>query len=128
MFNEQLTNIANQLVKNCREGREIAGLDELYDPACVSLEAAAMPGDPREFHGLDAIKEKHAKWNEMMEMHDGSIEGPFFHGDDQFGVIFSIDATHRPSNQRMQMKEFGMYTVANGKIIREQFFNEPFAG
>ena len=126
MFNEQLTKTANQLVQNCKEGREIDGLDEVYDPACVSLEAAAMPGDPREFKGLEAIKKKHEQWGQMMDVHEVKIEGPFFHGEDKFGVIFDIDVTQRDSGQRMQMKEFGVYTVANGKIVREEFYNQPF--
>lgn len=126
MFNENLMKIAETLVQNCKEGREFAGLDELYAEGCVSCEAASMPGEPRQFNGVEAIKKKHEQWGQMMEVHGATVEGPFYHGDDKFGVIFDIDATQRDSGQRMQMKEFGIYTVADGKIVREEFFNQPF--
>jgi ketosteroid isomerase-like protein len=30
--------------------------------------------------------------------------------------------TNKPSGNRMQMDEAGLYTVSNGKIVREEFF------
>ena len=42
-----LEEIARQLVKNCREGREGEGLSELYDPHCESVEATEPPEGSR---------------------------------------------------------------------------------
>ncbi len=118
-----LKSIADRLVEYCRTGQEARGLDELYDPAVVSVEAMAMPGaGSAESVGLDALKGKHAWWAQAFEVHGADVQGPFLHGDDQFAVVFSIDATERASGERSAMKEVAVYTVANGRIRREAFF------
>ena len=118
-----LKSIADRLVAYCRTGQEARGLDELYDPAVVSVEAMAMPGTgSAESVGLDALKGKHAWWAQAFEVHGADVQGPFLHGDDQFAVVFSIDATERASGKRNAMKEVAVYTVANGRIRREAFF------
>jgi len=123
MFNETLMQVGKTLVDNCNNGREKEGLDALYHPQAVSLEAAEMPGaGPREFNGVEAIKAKHEQWNAMMEEHSSKAEGPFFHGDDKFSVIFEADITKRDSGERFQMREVGLYTVSDGKIVKEEFF------
>ena len=48
--------------------------------------------------------------------------GPFPHGNDRFCVMFDYDVTNKPSGQRFQMEEVGLYTVADGKISKEEFF------
>ena len=57
-----------------------------------------------------------------MEVHSSTVEGPFLHGEDHFGVIFDFDATDKESKERVTMKELAIYTVKGGKIIREEFF------
>jgi ketosteroid isomerase-like protein len=47
---------------------------------------------------------------------------PFLHGDDRFAVIFDIDATEKATGQRMPMREVAVYHVADGRIVREEFF------
>jgi ketosteroid isomerase-like protein len=115
---------AEKLLAHCRAHTTIRGLDELYDPDAVSVEATAMPGtDSRETQGVEAIKGKHAWWNSTMDVHKETIEGPYMHGDDRFAVIFGFDATNKQSGDRMQMQEVGIYTVDGaGKIVREEFF------
>ena len=49
------------------------------------------------------------------------VTGPFPH-DDRFVVIFDMDVTNKAMGQRFQMQEAALYTVANGKIVREEFF------
>ena len=118
-----LREIADTLVAHCEQNTTDEGLNTLYAADAISVEAAAAPGmDSREAVGLDAIKGKHAWWNGAMEMHSHSVDGPYLHGDDRFAVIFEMDVTERESGHRMQSKEVGVYTVADGKIIREEFF------
>lgn len=117
-----LKNIADKLVDGCKSGQELANLPTLYDANAVSVEAADYTGHGREITGLDAIRGKHAWWNDSFEVHSADVEGPFLHGDDRFAVIFQIDATEKASGQRMPMKEVAIYHVANGKIVREEFF------
>ncbi len=117
-----LSAVANRLVELGRTGQTAQGLDELYSPDVVSVEAAAMPGMPAAITGLDALRAKHAWWYGAFEVHGGEVEGPFLHGDDRFAVIYALDATERATGKRSSMKEVAVYTVANGRIVREEFY------
>jgi hypothetical protein len=121
---EKTKKTAEKLVKYCREKQTEKGLKELYDAAAVSVEAAPMGGSgSAETVGRDAIKGKHDWWYSSFEVNKESVEGPFMHGQDRFGVIFEFDATNKQSGERMQMKELAIYTTNDkGKIVREEFF------
>lgn len=43
-------------------------------------------------------------------------------GDNQFAVQHTFEATYKPTGHRHTMTEMALYTVKDGKIIREQFF------
>lgn len=123
MSREKLKEIADQLVENCRTGNEKQGLSDLYEPTAVSVEAIAAPGkSSRETIGVEAIQGKHDWWASTFEVHTGDAEGPFLHGDDRFSVIFSFEATNRETSERTAMKEVAVYTVSDGKIVREEFY------
>jgi hypothetical protein len=87
----------------------------------VSVEAGAPPGQSAESKGLDACLAKSKNWVEMHEVHSANVEGPFPHGD-RFAVLFDYDITRRDNKQRFRMKEIALFTVANGKIVKEEFF------
>ena len=116
-----LKEIAEALVAACRSQGEAALLESHYAADIVSVEPVDM-GQGRETHGLDGVKGKHAWWDENFEVHGGDVQGPFLHGEDRFAVIFEIDATQKATGERTQMKEVALYTVAEGKIVREEFF------
>jgi len=40
---------------------------------------------------------------------------------DRFVVQYDIDVTDKNSKNRMQLSEVGVYTVKDGKIVREEF-------
>lgn len=113
--------IANELVAGCREDRSRANLDKLYSEDAVSVEAVDM-GEGREARGLDAIKAKHDWWENAMEYLGGDIKGPMPHGEDRFAVIFQVKAREKATGKVSDMEEVGIYTVADGKITREEFF------
>jgi ketosteroid isomerase-like protein len=47
-------------------------------------------------------------------------------GENQFAVQYTFDVTFKPTGQRTEMSEMALYTVKDGKIVREQFFyNAP---
>ncbi len=122
-MSDELKSIAAKFFEYCRSGEAEACLNDLYAANAVSVEAASMPGaDSAEASGLDAIRAKHAWWNNAMDVHSSNAEGPFYHGADRFGAIFEIDVTNKETNERTQMKELGVYTVLDGKIVREEFF------
>ncbi len=126
MTNETMT-IAQQLVDLCREGKSREAIDTLYADDIVSVEVSSMPevGMPAEMSGIDAIRGKNAWWYDNHEVHGGECIGPFPHGD-RFIVVYKYDVTCNMEGpmqgQRMQMAEAGLYTVADGKIVKEEFF------
>jgi hypothetical protein len=116
-----LKSIADALVAGCREGREYANLDVLYAPDAVSVEGADM-GQGQSISGVAAIKGKHDWWSANHTFHGGEIDGPFLMQPDKFAVVFGMDVTARDTGQRVQGKEVAVYTVAGGRIVREEFF------
>ena len=94
---------------------------DLYSKDIVSVEAMAMQGSGREMKGIDAVKEKGKWWTENHEVHSANAEGPLVAGN-HFCVRFKMDVTNKPSGKRMQMDEQAVYQVADGKVLREEFF------
>lgn len=113
--------IANTLVALCREGRNAEALDTLFSDDAVSVEAGAPPGGDPTSTGLAAIRAKGQWWFENHEVHSGEVTGPWPHGN-RFVVGFKYDVTMKQTGQRVVMDEVGLYTVENGKIVREEFF------
>ncbi len=123
MSKETTKSIAEKLVAYCSQNDDERCLNELYDENAISVEAAIMPGEESaETKGLDAIRAKHEWWNNTFEVNSADAQGPFLHGNNRFGVIFSFDATNKETGDRESMTELGIYTVENDKIIREEFF------
>lgn len=112
--------IANRLVELCRQGMNKEA-KALYSPDAVSVEAGVPPGGQREAVGLAAIQAKGDWWSANHETHSTSVTGPWPH-DDRFIVGFQFDVTIKASGQRIKMDEVGLFTVKDGKIVREEFF------
>ena len=53
---------------------------------------------------------------------EGDVSDPMPHGDDRFAVIFEVKTRNRESGEIQQMKEVGVYHVADDRIVREEFF------
>lgn len=115
--------IANQYVTLYKQGKDVKAL---YSPDAVSVEAWTPPGMNREAVGLPAIVAKGEWWIANNEVHSSSMTGPWPHGD-RFIVGFQFDVTMKQSGQRMQMDEVGLFTVKDGKIVREEFFYQAGA-
>ncbi len=113
--------VGKKLAALCREGKNLEALETLYSKDIVSVEAAAMPGMEKTQKGIEAIKSKNQWWYDNHEVHGGEVYGPY-PKDDQFAVVFKFDVTAKHSGQRMTMEEMGLYTVQDGKIVKEEFF------
>ena len=68
------------------------------------------------------MREKGTWWNENHTVHCAETYGPYPHGDDKFAVRFVYDVTQKVTNRRFTMDEIAVFTVANGKVVREEFF------
>ena len=114
--------VGKKLVALCNAGRSEEAVEELYDEKIVSIEAQGSEEMPARMEGIESIRRKGEWWFANHDVHEMRARGPFVgHRDDQFAVEFFLDVTNKPSGQRMQMSEMGLYTVRNGKVVQEEF-------
>ena len=113
--------IGKKYVALCKGGNHDEILSSLFSKDIVSVEAGAPPGQDRTAKGLDAIRAKGKWWADNHTVHKATHEGPFPH-DDRFAVRFTYDVTSKGNGQRFTMDEVGLFTVKDGKIVREEFF------
>ncbi|MEO5845037.1 MAG: nuclear transport factor 2 family protein [Caldimonas sp.] len=118
---DKTTEVANKYVTLCRAGKNEEALETLYADDAVSVEAMAMPEMPQEARGIAAIRAKGEWWSNNHEIHSASVWGPWPNGD-RFIVGFRFDVTNKRSGKRMQMEEAALFTLRDGKIVREEFF------
>ena len=124
MFSDELMAVAKRYVAMCNSDEERQVLEELYADDAQSVEALAMGENGAVADGKAAIQAKQDWWWGAHEVHSSKVTGPFFHGEDQFGVIFEADITTKETGERTTMKELGVLTVKDGKIVREAYYYE----
>lgn len=91
--------------------------DKWYSPKIVSIEGV---GVAMAWHGRKAVTEKSDQWTATHRIHGASAEGPYL-GATGFAVKFALDVEDTEADTRTMMEEVGVYTVENGKIVREEF-------
>jgi ketosteroid isomerase-like protein len=111
--------VARKVVELTRKQAWKEAVDQLYAKDIVSVESRGMSGSP-ETRGIEGIYGKVDWWVKAMEVHSCKVSGPFV-AHDRFVVQYDMDVTDRESKKRMQMSEVGVYTVKDGKIVREEF-------
>jgi SnoaL-like protein len=117
--------VAKKVVELTRKQAWVEALETLYDKDIVSVEARTMDGSSPETRGIKGVREKIDWWTTQMEVHSFKVSGPFV-AHDRFVVQYDVDVTDKNSKNRIQMSEVGVYTIKNGKIVREEFL--PHAG
>ena len=113
--------IAHELVALCRASRNSEAIEKFYAPNILSIEPVGNEQMPAEMSGIKAVRGKNEWWEANNEVHAVEVNGPFV-GEDQFAVQYTFDVTFKPTSQRIQNTEVALYTVKDGKIVREQFF------
>jgi hypothetical protein len=113
--------VGTQLVELCKQHKNYEAMEKLYAADIVSVEAMTPPNGSAEVRGIEAVIAKSKWWSENNTVHSGSVEGPWPHGD-RFIVRFSYDVTFKPTSERRKLDETALFTVNNGKIVREEFF------
>jgi SnoaL-like domain len=117
--------VAQKVVELTRKQAWKEAIDTLYAKDIVSVEAQGMAGGSPETRGIEGVRGKTDWWVNNMEVHSAKVSGPFV-AHDRFVVQYDIDVTDKNSKKRMQLSEVGVYTVKDGKIVREEFL--PYTG
>jgi SnoaL-like domain len=112
--------VAKKVVELVRKQAWHEALDTLYDKNIVSVEAAGMGGESPEKRGIDAVRGKTDWWVNNMQVHSVKVSDPFV-AHDRFVVQYDVDFTDKNSKKRTKASEVGVYTVKDGKIVREEF-------
>lgn len=113
------SDIAKDLVVLCAAGKFDEAGEKYWADDVVSREA--MEGPMAEIRGKAGVRGKGEWWNNSHDVHSVKVEGPYVNGE-QFVVGFTMDVTPKDTGQRMTMDEVGLYTVRDGKIAEERFF------
>ena len=112
--------VAKKDVELVRKQAWYEALKTLYDKDIVSVEAQASGGGSPETRGIEGVRGKIDWWVNAMEVHSFKASGPFV-AHDRFVVQYDADVTDKSSKKRFQLSEVGVYTVKDGKIVREEF-------
>ncbi len=113
--------VAKRLTELCQKGDFEAAQNELFSEDAVSLEQESTPAFDKETKGLDAIKAKGRKWNDMVEkMHNMETSEAIVAGN-SFACTMRMNVTMKGQGE-MDMTELCVYKVKDGKIISEEFF------
>ena len=121
---ETVEQIAKGVASLCHEGRFLDAVERYYSPSIVSIESVDF-GLGREQRGIDAIRQKHAFWEEHNETHGVTVSGPYLGtapAANQFALHFVFDITRKATAVRAPLSEMALYTVRDGKIAHEEFF------
>ena len=114
--------IASRLVELCRKGEFETAQKELFADDAVSIEPRATPDFQKETKGLQNILEKGHKFESMVErMHGITVSEPLC-APNSIALVLGMDVTMKERGH-MNMSELCVYTVKDGKIISEEFYN-----
>jgi hypothetical protein len=72
------------------------------------------------WRGLKNVESKNNFWNSANAVLGASAEGPYV-GSTGFAIKFRMDVEDKNTRRRTIMEEVGVYSVKDGKIVREEF-------
>jgi hypothetical protein len=114
--------IGRAVVESFNSGRPEKELwAKWWSPKAVSVEGHGMA---MAWSGMKAIAGKAEWWTSAHTVHGASAEGPYL-GASGFSIKFRMDVEEKASGKREVMEEVGVYTVQNGKVVREEFMYGP---
>lgn len=115
--------VANQLVKLCREGKFEQVLTELYSPDIRSVEPEGSTWPT--VQGMAEIIKKGEIWTTMVEeVLDSEISEPIV-ADSFFSITMKSRVKVKDTPEPIRMDEVCVYQVQDGKVVLEQFFYQP---
>ena len=114
--------VANRLVELCREGKYEQAVTELYSPDIVSVEPEGAPN--RIVKGLEAIVKKGEHFQRKLEKVNTSLVTDPIVAENFFSCAMLMNVVMKGIPQAIDMNEICVYTVSQGKIVREEFFHK----
>lgn len=112
--------VADRLSRYFKENKWAEAQDELFSKDAESIEPPHSHGMPS-VKGIDAIKQKGADFNSMVEEVHGGYAGEPIVAGNYIAIAMGMDVTMKGQG-RSKMEEICLYEVKNGKIVKEQFF------
>lgn len=109
--------IGADLVALFNVGRGDEVQDKWWSPEVTSVEGH---GVALAWVGKRSAEAKNADWMKQHTILGASAEGPYL-GASGFAVKYQMHVRENASGRELRMDEVGVYTVAEGKIIREEF-------
>lgn len=115
--------VATKLVTLCREGKYEQAIKELYSPDIVSVEPEGAPN--RIVKGLAAIAEKGERFESMLEKINSTVISDPIVAENFFSCTMLMNVNLKGAPAAIDMDEVCVYTVRDGKIVKEEFFYTP---
>ncbi|MFK8058216.1 MAG: SnoaL-like domain-containing protein [Saprospiraceae bacterium] len=112
--------VANRLVELCRANKQQQAIEELYHQDIVSVEPEGSPFGT--VKGLAAIAEKGKQFEAMVESFNSSSVSDPIVAENFFSCNMISNVNMRGVPVPVDMDEICVYTVNNGKIVKEEFF------
>ena len=100
---------------------------DLWDTWWDNDRIASIEGDGSTWTGRKALEAKSEAWEAENEVTSFEINGPFV-GATGFALHYSVGLKNRKTGEKMDMTEVAVYTVENGKVVREEFMYSHAAG
>jgi len=123
---EELIELGQAFVKAMRDREGLSSVDEIYAEDAESVEAVVPPNRyVRIAGGRDAIKAKREDWLKSYEILNMNADGPYVHPPNRFGVRFEAEVSEKATGMKKTLREIAIYSVEDGKIVREEFFMSP---
>jgi hypothetical protein len=109
--------VATRVTELLRAGKTAEVEQDWLAPSIESVEGH---GASMAWSGKPAVLAKYRAWEADHDILSMSVEGPWV-GATGFSLRYKVDATQKSTGQNMKMEEIAVYTVRNGKIVREEF-------
>lgn len=110
--------VAKGVVEMLKAGKPDAEIWKTwFSPKLVSVEGMGME---MAWSGLKAVQGKSEWWLSQNTVNAVEVEGPFV-GATGFAIRYKMTTTAKATGETRTNEEVGVYTVQNGKVIREEF-------
>lgn len=113
--------VADRLVELCKAGEYDTCYDELYAQDFVAV-GPKWSVEEKPVVGITAMKEKAAKWADMMEEFLWGWTGDPIVAGNTIALAMWFKARYKGETDIKDEEEIIVYTVKDGKIIREEYF------